>query len=266
MPLFHSLSVRYLKMSGAAKRMLGGIMQLPRSVGLLLIFFLLFHFYIVLTNNASLGNYIGQSSVYRMLNAAILQPALSSGFSKEVPDMFNGLIERAVRNTSLNRLPELTYFNGVPLRDAVESNDDLDTLARELTAGAAQDREKAYLLYKWVCGNIAYDFEKVQTLSDRDFTASSGALDAYAAGSGVCFDYSCLYISMCRAADVGVRFVAGKGLSGGVWAEHVWNQVYDPAEDRWIDVDTTFGSAGEEYFDRAHFSHDHSGGTVLGQW
>ncbi len=265
-PLFDSAASRYRTMTGAAKRMLGAAALLPKSAALVLVFSMLFHFYIVYANNASLGDYIGQSSVYRMVDGGIVRPVLDSRLAGRTVDFLDSLFENAVRSVSLSRLSSFVYFNGVSLDDAVASNDALDELACELTAEAAGDRAKAALLYDWVCGSISYDFEKAEALSEESLSVSSGALEAYATGSGVCFDYSCLYISMCRAAGVRVRFVSGTGLSGGVWEAHAWNQIYDPSEDRWINVDTTFGSSGSNYFDRADFELDHTGGIILGEW
>ncbi len=56
-------------------------------------------------------------------------------------------------------------------------------------------------------------------------------------------NYSCLYVSMCRAVGVKVRLVSGLGRSGSEWGEHVWNQIYDPAEESGSYVDPTYGSA-----------------------
>jgi transglutaminase-like putative cysteine protease len=71
---------------------------------------------------------------------------------------------------------------------------------------------------------------------------------------------------MCRAVGVKVRFITGLGYSGVEWGDHAWNQVYDPAENRWINVDTTFGNSGKNYFDHAGFRADHQDGVIQGQW
>jgi len=209
--------------------------RLSRAAALVLACFMLVHFYCAYTGNTTF-------------------------------EACGEVLENAVRSLSLRYLPWVVYFNGALLQSAVQSSSELDELSRALTAQAAGEAEKAYILYEWVCGNMNYDFEKVQLLTQDSLSVSSGTLDAYATGSGVCFDYSCLYISMCRAAGIKVRFISGQGLSGGVWDAHVWNQVFDPAEGRWISVDTTFGSTGGNYFDRADFELDHTRGIVLGEW
>ncbi|HBQ86719.1 MAG TPA: transglutaminase, partial [Syntrophomonas sp.] len=82
---------------------------------------------------------------------------------------------------------------------------------------------------------------------------------------GICFDYSCLYISMCRAAGLKVRLITGVAYSGTAWGDHAWNQVYSTEEGRWINVDTTFGSNGY-YFDKPDFIADHRYPVVQGEW
>jgi transglutaminase-like putative cysteine protease len=71
---------------------------------------------------------------------------------------------------------------------------------------------------------------------------------------------------MCRAAGLKVRLVTGLAYSGVAWGDHAWNEVYSTEEDRWINVDATFGSAGVNYFDKPDFSMDHSDAEVQGEW
>lgn len=93
----------------------------------------------------------------------------------------------------------------------------------------------------------------------------SGSVMAFNTRRGVCFDYACLYVSMCRAVDLKVRLVTGLGYSGSSWGDHAWNQVYIPEEDRWVNVDATFGTI-YNYFDKPDFSVDHRDAEVQGEW
>ena len=88
----------------------------------------------------------------------------------------------------------------------------------------------------------------------------------YTTRKGVCFDYSCLYVSMCRAVGLKVRLVTGLGYSGSAWGDHAWNQVYSSGEKRWINVDTTFGSTGGDFFDQTDFFLTHKDAEVQGEW
>lgn len=71
---------------------------------------------------------------------------------------------------------------------------------------------------------------------------------------------------MCRAAGLKARLVTGLGYSGVSWGNHAWNQVYDPAENRWINVDATFGSSGYDFFDTKDLSDVHKYGDIQEEW
>jgi transglutaminase-like putative cysteine protease len=158
----------------------------------------------------------------------------------------------------------IKYFNGVTLDDAIESNAEIDAEAQAIVGTETDARQQAYLIYLWICENIKYDTDKAAALSVDSAKVPSGAAIAYATRTGVCFDYACLYIAMCRAVDVKIRFLTGLGYTGSNWGDHAWNQVY--AENGWINVDTTFGSSGINYFDRPHFNLDHKDAVVQGEW
>jgi hypothetical protein len=196
-PVFDAVTDRYRSMGAGARRLLGGAVRLPRAAALVAAFSLLFHLYIAYAKNTALGDYIGQSAAYRMVSGGIVEPFLDWGLSNSAPDLFDGLLDQAADSTSLRRLPSVTYINGVILQDAVRSNDALDALARELTAGNIRPSEKAYLLYLWVCENISFDFESLLCWKPSRWRFPRCALEAYAARSGVCFDYSCLYVCLC---------------------------------------------------------------------
>ena len=99
------------------------------------------------------------------------------------------------------------------------------------------------MLYEWVSKKIKYDTKKAEIIFKNASLVDSGSIVTFEERTGVCFDYSCLYVSMCRAVGLKVRLVSGLGYTGTEWGEHVWNQVYDSEEERWINVDTTFGNS-----------------------
>jgi transglutaminase-like putative cysteine protease len=94
---------------------------------------------------------------------------------------------------------------------------------------------------------------------------NSGAVEAFNTRTGVCFDYASLYTAMCRAVGLKVRLLTGLGYDGLSWGDHAWNQVYIPEEDRWVNVDATFGTI-TNYFDKPDFHADHRDATVQGEW
>lgn len=261
-----AIALRFEAARGWIRRLLGGVARLPSATALVLAFSLLFHLYIGFAVNTALGDYIGASAIYRIMDKAVLEPFFLNSAAETVPSLLSSVINRAAENTALTKLTSVAYINGVTLDEAVASDETLINLALTLTKGLESDRDKGYVLYEWVCTNISYDYEKAAVVTQDSFSLTSGALEAYANGSGICFDYACLYISLCRAAGVGVRFVMGRGCSGGVWSSHAWNEIYDSASDRWLNVDATFGSSGSDCFDNNDFWDSHANAVVLGEW
>src|SRR5659263_637627 len=58
------------------------------------------------------------------------------------------------------------------------------------------NKNKAYLLYKWISKSIKYDYDKAKIIAANPSGVASGSIVAYTTRKGVCFDYSCLYVSM----------------------------------------------------------------------
>ena len=109
-----------------------------------------------------------------------------------------------------------------PAQDAKFKN-----LARRITGGASSNEEKVQAILEWLKpgANLKYSGQ----------TGSRwGALKVLEQGFGHCWDFSDVFVTLCRAAGVPCRQVAGwlYGTSGHVWAEYYieskgWKQV-DP--------------------------------------
>ncbi len=262
LPLAKKIAKAVNSMNCSFKRFFSGIWQLPKSICLILILALLLNVYCSFYDN-SLTNNTYQSSVYQLVDNQILSPIISS--AKLIPVLFNNSFKDAIESES-RKFPITIYFNGTTLNEAVKSTSQIDNTAKKIVGKETNDEEKAYLIYKWISNNIQYDYSKLEAINSNSTGISSGANIAYTTKKGVCFDYSCLYVAMCRAVGLKVRFITGLGYSGKDWGDHSWNQVYYPQEKRWIDVDTTFGSTNTNYFDRAGFSLDHQNAVVQGEW
>ncbi len=267
-PLAQKMYLAYCGMNGVVRGIAGGLWQLPKAAAMVLALSLLLSFSAGLSANPYLEAYLGRSSAYSFVENSILNPILNSGLAKRIPVMLKDSLKKGSEGSS----PEtgdvlvVTYFNGVTLDEAVKSNDAINETARNIAGGESGDREKAYLLYKWVSKNIKYDKEKVAAITRNPSKVSSGAVEAFSSRRGVCFDYSCLYVAMCRAVNVRVRFISGVAFDGSAWGDHAWNQIYSASEARWINVDATFGSAGFNYFDRKDFGADHVDAEINGEW
>jgi transglutaminase-like putative cysteine protease len=159
-------------------------------------------------------------------------------------------------------------------------------LAAELTAGLADDYDKARAIHDWVAGNIWYDRDAVRTGLYDDNTA----LGALRLGYAVCEGYAKLNAALLRAAGIPAKFVYGYalGIDGNEWpskalsredSNHAWNEAFIGG--RWVIIDTTWDSGnryengrrsendgllGYRYFDAVPeaFSADHA--TTDPEW
>ncbi|MCX7708576.1 MAG: transglutaminase-like domain-containing protein [Clostridia bacterium] len=266
------------------KRFFGAVWQIPRSLFLVFTFGLLLNFYAYYFPTPALSKWMNESTAYQFLYKTAIFPALNSNLAKKVPVLVNDSfreIGKVLPRNGQQGIPEVSgqlkdelakrnikvieYFNGVTLDEAIKSSPEIDETARKIVGNEKNSRKKAFLLYQWVSRHVEYDYDKADKLSKDPRGTSSGAIEAFQTRKGVCFDYSCLYIAMCRATGVKVRLVTGLGYSGVSWGDHAWNQVYYAEQNRWINVDTTFGSAAD-YFDKPDFSVDHRYDEVQGEW
>ncbi|HEX3029943.1 MAG TPA: transglutaminase domain-containing protein, partial [Clostridia bacterium] len=213
-----------------------------------------------------------------------INPMLNSSIAKGIPvllnDSFGKLNDQEYHGTGgrngesvpkqlIDRLKGnvrvIEYFNGVTIDDAIKSNCEIDAKARQLVQNAKTDRDKAYKIYKWISSNIKYDYDKARKLGNDPDGISSGSTIAFKTRKGICFDFSSLYVSMCRAVGLKVQLITGLGYSGVSWGDHAWNRVFISDENKWVNVDTTFGTIAN-YFDRKNFGVDHTNAEIQGEW
>jgi transglutaminase-like putative cysteine protease len=225
-----------------------------------------------------LSRWIDDSSVLKIVYNTALKPVVNSDIAKKIPviindqfsNQFGGKKEQQIaeniRDTLGNyNIKVIQYFNGVTLDDAIKSTPEIDKFAVELTAGSNGDYNKSKKIYNWITKNVKYDYDKAKRIAVRTQGIESGTRICYETRKGICFDYSSLFVSMCRANHIKVRMITGMGYSGLAWGDHAWNQFYDSASKRWVNVDCTFGVGGN-YFDTSRFSLDHRNATLQGEW
>lgn len=146
----------------------------------------------------------------------------------------------------------------VPTLHVESNNEEIITLAQEITKDAVSDREKAKSIYNWLTKNIRYDYKKYLRQINKNFDNKYGALNTLETKKGVCYDYSTLFAALGRASGLQVKVIKGnfKGLYRNEL--HAWNEIYISEEDTWINVDSTFGaSLRTNYFDNSNFDKDH---------
>lgn len=281
-PSVESVFYALESMSSFTRRILGSLFSFPGAVFSVLLVSLFLNFFSYYFTSPLLSKWMNESQVYQLVYKNVLYPVMNSNIAKQIPvlvnDSFKKSIGRIIPDNSAeigNKLAErlsggniriIEYFNGVTLDEAIKSNEEIDSTAKKIVGSEKNTKKKAYLIYKWVSKNIKYDYEKAEQISRDTKGISSGSIIAFETRTGICFDYSSLYISMCRATGLKVRMVTGLGYSGVAWGDHAWNQVYSSEENRWINVDTTFGSTAGNYFDKPDFGVDHKYPDVQGEW
>lgn len=277
-PSINFLSNLYFSRSMFVQKLLGAVYKLPLALMVVFILGLFLNFWAYFFPSPQLIGWMNESVAYQFVDQKAVAPALDSKWARRIPVLLNDSFAKAWESVGLGYeepdSPEIatqasprviTYFNGVSLDEAIKSSAQIDETARQIVGSEQNSKQKAYLLYKWVSHNIDYDYEKAIVISMNTSGTRSGSIAAFETRKGICFDYSSLYISMCRAVGLKVRMVTGLAYSGANWGDHAWNQVYVPAEDRWINVDCTFGINGN-YFDQRNFNLDHRYAEIQGEW
>ncbi|HHV60205.1 MAG TPA: transglutaminase domain-containing protein [Clostridiaceae bacterium] len=260
-------------MKSFPRKLLLGISNLPQSLFIVFLCALLLNFANYYVTIPLLASQMKQSGTYQFVYSKTIYPVLNSNIAKRIPVILNDTFaklnsyvdEKPPEGISDEKIKIIRYFNGVTLDEAVKSTDEIDNLARQITKQGSTDREQAFLLYQWITENIEYDYDKVEKVSKDPRGIDSGTITAFYEKKGICFDFSSLYVSMCRASGLKVRLVTGLAYSGIAWGDHAWNQVYSREEDNWINVDTTFGIQAD-YFDKADFNVDHKYAEIQGEW
>ncbi len=266
-PVSNAIASAICSLRSPARRFVSALWKLPKAVWLVLLFTILLSLYTSYFNSPLISSYASQSAPYQAVQQSVVQPLLSNSTVKNIQVLLSDSFKTA--ETDVQQLAGkylVRYFNGMTLEEATKSSAEIDAAAREIVGSETDERQKAYLIYLWICENLTYDNEKAAVIARDPSLVSSGAVVAYNTRTGICFDFACLYVAMCRAVDVRVRFLTGLGYTGTEWGDHAWNQAYDTDEAVWMNVDTTFGSTGVNYFDTPYFNLDHADGVVQGEW
>ncbi|WP_261827837.1 transglutaminase domain-containing protein [Inconstantimicrobium mannanitabidum] len=220
---------------------------------------------------------VNKSAIYKIVENGVINPVYESSFISQLPRILNNSLKikvveldknsQNVDSQSINKANpyRIVYYNGVTLDQGIKSNSSINALARSLAQSRSSDREKAQAIYNWIGNNITYDDNKANLVLNGGNVTDSGAIPAFSERKGICFDYACLYVAMCRSDNLKVRLITGKGFNGYEWVGHAWNQVYLADEKVWINVDSTFYKAGN-YFDSRKFDRDHKAEEISGEW
>lgn len=129
-------------------------------------------------------------------------------------------------------------------------NEKIQNVANELQGEEENIYKLARKTYSYVVDLIDYD----ETKKFGNDSERQGALKTLDGGSAVCMEYSDLFIALMRAQGVGARAGFGHGYSPldaysiTEGFNHQWAEIYYPAQENWVSIDTTWGENGNEIF------------------
>ena len=270
-PLLDAIENKLRDKSNLLKRIAGAIFQVPRAICYVIVITFILNFLSLLNVTDAYNKYLEESQAYNYISKEVVIPLTNSKLAKRLPNVVNNSFKIVVKDASTsepnlqNKQKGIIYYNGITLEQGVKSNDEINKFAVNLVQAKNGTREKANTLYKWVGSKVVYSDEKANRVLNNDTQVTSGAIPTFNSRSGICFDYACLYVAMCRANNIKVRIITGQGFNGSNWVSHAWNQVYLEKENTWINVDPTF-LIGGDYFDSKRFTIDHKQESIAGEW
>lgn len=107
--------------------------------------------------------------------------------------------------------------------------------AVELTKGLNTDSSKIDAIYRYIVGNIKYDYDKLTALPSDYNPVIDNTISG---GKGICYDYAALFAAMLRSQGIPAKLV--KGYTPNAVGYHAWNEIYDSKTGKWITADTTY--------------------------
>ncbi len=108
-------------------------------------------------------------------------------------------------------------------------------LAAKLTQNARSDMDKLDAIYRYVVGNITYDYDEVNRIDP----AYIPDIDTVLYGKkGICYDYAAVMASLLREAGIPAKLLMG--YRSDAESYHAWNQAL--INGRWITLDATWDS------------------------
>ena len=276
-PLLNLIDENLKRKSNITRRLCGAVFQLPKSICYIILITFLLTITGMFNRNENYLKALEDSELYTLISEKVVKPITKSDIVRSLPTVVNDSLKIIVENDDVSKKIDnnilenylekkvTVYYNGITLDEGIKSNDTIRNKTLSITNGKSSIYDKAYSIYEWIGKNIDYDDGKANDVINNSKDVKSGAIEAFKTGRGVCFDYACLFVAMCRESNIKVRMVIGEGFNGKEWVNHSWNEFYDDANNRWINVDSTFYSGGN-YFNNSDFSNDHRNTQVVGEW
>ena len=138
----------------------------------------------------------------------------------------------------------LAYYL-LPTANIQSTNAAIVKLAAEITENISGDYEKTRALHDWVCNNLWYDLDSVNTGKRQ----SVDAVTTLNNRRGVCSGFSNLLAALLRASDIPAKTVRGTAVTiatdswtqdqlSGKEVNHAWVEAY--VKGRWMIIDATW--------------------------
>lgn len=241
---------RMLAQNKLVGAILGGLAGVIRCIFIGAVVFGLLQFFAL----PAVRKWVTPSRPYQYLVTHVYRPYLAPVLEKELPVLGKDAMGTLSQNISLFVLPSGT---AKAQRGIVLVPKQIAALAKQITAGDKTDRERAKALYEWESHHISYDWVKYQDYVKRGQWDAQTPLQTLQTRKGVCADYALLYAELAHAVGLKVQVDEGIGGTPSDSGSHAWNQVWDSSSQRWIAVDTTWGSTQDRWFDAPDFSATH---------
>jgi hypothetical protein len=269
-PIFNALDSIIKKGGNTLRRIFGVIFQIPKALCYTIIITFLLNYLSMLNLSKDFNHTLENSNIYSYFTEKAVIPITKSKVAQNLPNIINDsfkIYDSENENIDFDNATtsDIIYYNGVTLAQGIRSNEEIDNIGVSIAASSNNTYGKAKKIYQWVGREISYDNDKAVQVMNNSRNIESGAIPTFYSRKGVCFDYACLFVAMCRANDIKVRLIVGEGFNGKTWISHAWNEVYIVEENRWINVDPTF-YVGGDYFDSERFKLDHKNRKVAGEW
>lgn len=117
-------------------------------------------------------------------------------------------------------------------------NKEITSLAKKITSGKNNDKEKAYDIFLYIVNNYKYKYPP----------SSRGVFSFLKAKEGDCGEFSFLFSSLCRSIGIPTRTVFGS-WSNGKMNGHAWNEIF-LFGNGWFPVDTSMANIQSKSFFR----------------
>ena len=122
-------------------------------------------------------------------------------------------------------------------------------VAREVVGDRTDALEAVRALSAWCCENV----------EPAGVVATLTGPEVLACRKGVCKEYATLFASLARAVGIPTRIALGERLVPGMWAGHMWNEVY---VGRWVTVDAGANEVGTSPLNLKLIDHESVEGTT----